>query len=213
MDFVYPYFASAAIGNELELSIASVRKFFTGTSRIVTIGDNPKIDVDFHLDKSRIKHVKDYLSFRDVLSKLIFTLKSNLINDEFVWMMDDIWFTKIVSIDDLKVQRYQGSKNKRRLRNWVPSNQWLQLKKKTMTRLIEEGIKEPFDYATHLPHFVEKNSLDKMLLKFNMPNDIYLWEILYNNMFQRNNTEYCVCLLYTSPSPRDRQKSRMPSSA
>ena len=25
--------------------------------------------------------------------------------------------------------------------------------------------------------------------------------------------EYPVCLLYTSPSPRDRQKSRMPSSA
>ena len=24
---------------------------------------------------------------------------------------------------------------------------------------------------------------------------------------------YCICLLYTSPSPRDRQKSRMPSSA
>ena len=26
-------------------------------------------------------------------------------------------------------------------------------------------------------------------------------------------TDYLVCLLYTSPSPRDRQKSRMPSSA
>ena len=26
-------------------------------------------------------------------------------------------------------------------------------------------------------------------------------------------TEVCLCLLYTSPSPRDRQKSRMPSSA
>ena len=26
-------------------------------------------------------------------------------------------------------------------------------------------------------------------------------------------TTYCDCLLYTSPSPRDRQKSRMPSSA
>ena len=25
--------------------------------------------------------------------------------------------------------------------------------------------------------------------------------------------EYYICLLYTSPSPRDRQKSRMPSSA
>ena len=32
---------------------------------------------------------------------------------------------------------------------------------------------------------------------------------------QNDNYEtiYCVCLLYTSPSPRDRQKSRMPSSA
>ena len=28
-----------------------------------------------------------------------------------------------------------------------------------------------------------------------------------------NNEEVCICLLYTSPSPRDRQKSRMPSSA
>ena len=25
--------------------------------------------------------------------------------------------------------------------------------------------------------------------------------------------QYWICLLYTSPSPRDRQKSRMPSSA
>ena len=27
------------------------------------------------------------------------------------------------------------------------------------------------------------------------------------------NADYMLCLLYTSPSPRDRQKSRMPSSA
>ena len=31
---------------------------------------------------------------------------------------------------------------------------------------------------------------------------------------KNENDEYtCICLLYTSPSPRDRQKSRMPSSA
>ena len=28
-----------------------------------------------------------------------------------------------------------------------------------------------------------------------------------------NNDDFKTCLLYTSPSPRDRQKSRMPSSA
>ena len=31
--------------------------------------------------------------------------------------------------------------------------------------------------------------------------------------FVKKETEGDICLLYTSPSPRDRQKSRMPSSA
>ena len=31
--------------------------------------------------------------------------------------------------------------------------------------------------------------------------------------FKEIGEAYAVCLLYTSPSPRDRQKSRMPSSA
>ena len=31
--------------------------------------------------------------------------------------------------------------------------------------------------------------------------------------YTQDNTIFCTCLLYTSPSPRDRQKSRMPSSA
>ena len=36
-------------------------------------------------------------------------------------------------------------------------------------------------------------------------------EILHFQMIQLE--KYYICLLYTSPSPRDRQKSRMPSSA
>ena len=39
-------------------------------------------------------------------------------------------------------------------------------------------------------------------------------DLLYN--LQRSNMDLSLvvtCLLYTSPSPRDRQKSRMPSSA
>ena len=37
--------------------------------------------------------------------------------------------------------------------------------------------------------------------------------ILYEKLFGSTNCTYNTCLLYTSPSPRDRQKSRMPSSA
>ena len=35
----------------------------------------------------------------------------------------------------------------------------------------------------------------------------------FENKVYTNNNELHFCLLYTSPSPRDRQKSRMPSSA
>ena len=48
--------------------------------------------------------------------------------------------------------------------------------------------------------------------------DIYAVMVNYNLREEsveetRFIEEYCNCLLYTSPSPRDRQKSRMPSSA
>ena len=41
-----------------------------------------------------------------------------------------------------------------------------------------------------------------------------LIEWMKNNLLSAGiQRVYAVCLLYTSPSPRDRQKSRMPSSA
>ena len=48
------------------------------------------------------------------------------------------------------------------------------------------------------------------------PTDLNLADLLTKALpadtFERLR-RLCVCLLYTSPSPRDRQKSRMPSSA
>ena len=38
-------------------------------------------------------------------------------------------------------------------------------------------------------------------------------KILYSDLNYAEVTDADTCLLYTSPSPRDRQKSRMPSSA
>ena len=40
-----------------------------------------------------------------------------------------------------------------------------------------------------------------------------LRRILLSSMPGAAATDVVICLLYTSPSPRDRQKSRMPSSA
>ena len=48
---------------------------------------------------------------------------------------------------------------------------------------------------------------DKVVIEVVAPNDGTLTKII------KDEGEVVICLLYTSPSPRDRQKSRMPSSA
>ena len=40
-----------------------------------------------------------------------------------------------------------------------------------------------------------------------------IWIFGYGSLMWNPDVRYSNCLLYTSPSPRDRQKSRMPSSA
>ena len=54
---------------------------------------------------------------------------------------------------------------------------------------------------------------------YTMINQYYYFRSLYPNMpfylqDEKGDTyEFKICLLYTSPSPRDRTRSRMPSSA
>ena len=40
-----------------------------------------------------------------------------------------------------------------------------------------------------------------------------LYHLVVHVWLKNHQGQYLICLLYTSPSPRDRQKSRMPSSA
>ena len=61
---------------------------------------------------------------------------------------------------------------------------------------------------------IVRQSIKELVELFDVE-DLYLW-IHYQDPKQTGNdtaTQLCGCLLYTSPSPRDRQKSRMPSSA
>ena len=57
----------------------------------------------------------------------------------------------------------------------------------------------------------------KIQLYIDSPNSIQIDDCINVNQITKNifgkTKQYYNCLLYTSPSPRDRQKSRMPSSA
>eukprot|EP01017_Pseudomicrothorax_dubius_P018546 TRINITY_DN20499_c0_g1_i1.p1 TRINITY_DN20499_c0_g1~~TRINITY_DN20499_c0_g1_i1.p1 ORF type:complete len:142 (-),score=35.21 TRINITY_DN20499_c0_g1_i1:10-435(-) len=57
-----------------------------------------------------------------------------------------------------------------------------------------------------------KNREDKLFLCLNIPSDDVRLAVVDVLDFV-NVVDFSDCLLYTSPSPRDRQKSRMPSSA
>ena len=75
-----------------------------------------------------------------------------------------------------------------------------------------------------------KTYFNKHFKKMNRPDSSYKHELLFaitqqnleelyrqlldvSDIYSGNYGKYKSCLLYTSPSPRDRQKSRMPSSA
>ena len=72
---------------------------------------------------------------------------------------------------------------------------------------INMGIKQLFKKATHDPIKVDAIKLDEALIQLKINKD----GIANYNIAITSQED--TCLLYTSPSPRDRQKSRMPSSA
>ena len=72
-------------------------------------------------------------------------------------------------------------------------------------------------------HFVRvsKNNKDAMLKQFKQVDDMLqaiitssaMRDVFFSMLLEQKRALSTICLLYTSPSPRDRQKSRMPSSA
>ena len=61
-------------------------------------------------------------------------------------------------------------------------------------------------------YFTEYSKINRLKIISNFSGSAGLAVILKNKNYLFTDGRY-TCLLYTSPSPRDRQKSRMPSSA
>jgi fatty acid-binding protein DegV len=71
------------------------------------------------------------------------------------------------------------------------------------------------DSTADLPDdIVQRYNITVVPLKVFFGEEVYLDRVeITSEEFFRRQTNGETCLLYTSPSPRDRQKSRMPSSA
>jgi hypothetical protein len=174
--FVWPYWDGGASGDELRWSIRSVETFFQGRAKITLIGDRPEWYHGHCIRKKRVPASKPNRAFRDMLSKVFFIASHAEIDSECVWMMDDIYFLKPFTLDDIKTPRAEP---------WRPStgNSWQRRKTASMAALAAVG-RTQHDYATHLPHWLEKQKLRQLFEEFNLHHNTMLWEVLYGNTYR-----------------------------
>ena len=173
MQFVWPYWHAGASGDELRWSIRSVEQHFEGTAKITVVGDRPPWWHGHVIPRPRIGPAPNR-GFRDMLEKMWTIATHAEIDPEFVWMMDDIYFVRPVDLDELQQPRAYGWRED-------ASNSWQRRKSNTMRVLRDCGASN-HDYATHLPHWAEKEKLRGLFDRFNLANNTLLWEVLYGNL-------------------------------
>ena len=85
----------------------------------------------------------------------------------------------------------------------------------TEANLLPENHEVNLEYNTFLEIFGEEGNLVILGIKDSSvfsPKKFNAWNHLIDNFEDLEEVDF-TCLLYTSPSPRDRTRSRMPSSA
>ena len=178
MQFVWFYITGPDNGFELRKSILSVQRNVPGDSRITIIGEKPSWYTGHHLKTQavRMRVPTGHLPFRDTQSKLVHAVNSSEIDEHFVWMMDDVYFLKQTSINEICRPIHDP---------WYRVNTktiWHQLIRITFAAL-QKHDRSNLQYATHLPHFFEKEKLREMFATYDYPKTLLLFENLYRNHF------------------------------
>jgi hypothetical protein len=123
------------------------------------------------------------------------------IDSEFVWMMDDVYLLKPVTWDDLDTPRAW---------RWHESrgNSWQRRKTNTMRALAGRG-KTQYDFATHLPHTVEKQKLRDLFDVYQLKQNTMLWEVLYGNEYRQKpwGTRPFFARLSDARNPQDIERA------
>lgn len=161
-------------GEELRYSIRSVEQHFNGEASLLVIGDPPAWYTGPAIRRRR-KHFEHRRKYRDMLDVFHLICENDSLPDEWVWMMDDIYFTAPVAMRDLRIPRYQGT---------VPAStkplpgEHDAIKQESHAVLRSEGRK-PIDYATHLPHVLSRKKWLAMSEQYGLRERALLWEPLY----------------------------------
>lgn len=175
MQFVWPYWHGGAKGDEIRFSVRSVEKFFDGRAKCTIIGDKPPWFTGHYISKARLPDDTPYRSYRDMLSKVWLMATHVEVDTEFVWMMDDVYFLRPFTYEEISVPRAERFRQS-------DANSWQLIKADSMERLRAKG-RTNHDYATHAPHVAEKEKLHSIFNEFDMHTNTLTWELIYGNTF------------------------------
>lgn len=212
-DVVYFYVAAPARGEELRISLRSLEKHFVGTPRVWVVGDRPEWYQGNHIPHERVPPCSHRPRF-DHAAKLWKVLRERRIADEFLWMMDDIYFLLPMTIEELRTPVMQGRFHKGKLKTLNPQDDWQRAKYLTWERLAQDGYPVD-DAATHTPRVFEKPKVRRMLKEYRLDKNPYVFDLLYANLFATVLPKPSRSILHRDPGTgaadaiRDRLKSAL----
>lgn len=187
MQFVWLHIDAQDNSMELRHSIRSVQKNFSGQAQFTVVGDIPPWYSGHAIlvPKYSVRRVPrtDRRAFLDTQNKIWTAVNHPEVQDEFVWMMDDVFLLQPTTIEDLKTPRFDPWYQQNRAREWH------RLIAATFTALRSRG-KTNLQYGTHLPHHFEKQKMLDLFSLYNYPRQLYLFEILYGNHYRTDAIPY-----------------------
>lgn len=185
-DFVWVFWSGGSQNDELRWSMRSVAKNYQGSSRLIVVGDCPKWWTGPHIPVERVPD-QPHRKYRDSLNKLKTAVESPQVAQTFVWMMDDIYFQRSVTFEDLALERHQGALVR------TGRSEYRRVKAETARLLAQNSLQSAqtspqnlpnaWDWATHLPHIVQKHAFEWIYEKYLLDRQTLLWEILYGHEF------------------------------
>ena len=149
---VYIYKRTSDKGRELRYSMRSLANVKNWNGEVFVSGDRE----DWFSDKVQVidTFINSHDKHLDAQSKLRAAIEDKRVADEFIFFNDDFYVTEPIEITPLYDGKLEGKPG---------NNSWLQSKHNTRLYLEEQGIKNPKNYAIHVPMVMEKQKLAEVL--------------------------------------------------
>ncbi len=191
---VIPYKASPAKGKELLFALRAWDKFLPNC-RVIIIGDDPGPSIrttDSPFGDDGVIHLEHTPTSPnpqiDVAQKLLLACDSHLVDDHFILSNDDIYPVCPITITDIDMHVAMGRLGVR----GAAGSMYRSNSANTLNALQKEGIKSPFDYATHTPSVFWKKELKEIILRFKATEVGHLVGTLYFNVVWKDHRPIIV---------------------